>query len=452
MIVATLLVALAVAGGANAAVIRGGPAAQRFVGNTNQADKILAGKGNDVVFAQDKRPDYVNCGPGEDRAVLDRSDRTVGCEHRVYVPHTRTVYPPPGPTVSIGKRGSGKRRWVTPILITPGATGPPAPAAPAAPAPRAALRTFYVSSGGNDGASGSLGQAWKTIGKVNRAALRPGDAILFEGGATFGDAQLDPRVSGTSRDRIWYGSYGTGRATISKGVHLDGLSWLTFQGLQIQGSADAIVSGGSGNAKIEILDNLISAPGIGVNSWLTSDADWLIAGNTISHTGDSGIVIHGPRNRIAGNTITDTGAAISYGAHGIYIEAPDAVITGNTIDGFADQGVSTRFRNAQIRDNVIRNGRNSGNAGIAYFPDDPTAGSTLICGNTISAVRYAVLIGDTGRADQYGEHFDVRGNSLSSTAGSPVYVPSGRPFSITQSGNVTSTSGMALASAAPCGV
>ena len=36
-------------------MITGGPAAQRFVGNTNQADKILAGKGNDVVFAQDKR-------------------------------------------------------------------------------------------------------------------------------------------------------------------------------------------------------------------------------------------------------------------------------------------------------------------------------------------------------------------------------------------------------------
>ena len=127
------------------------------------------------------------------------------------------------------------------------------------------------------------------------------------------------------------------------------------------------------------------------------------------------------------------------------------MITGNTIERVADQGISTRFRNAQIRDNVIRNGRNTNNAGIAYFPDDPTAGSTLICGNTISAVRYAVLIGDTGRVDQYGERFDVRGNSLSSTAGSPVYVPSGRPFSITQSGNVTSTSGAALPPAAPCG-
>ncbi len=452
--VAALLVALAFAGGANAAVITGGPTAQRFVGNTNQADKILAGKGNDVVFAQDKRRDYVNCGPGEDRAVLDRSDRTTGCEHKVYVPRTRTVYPPPGPTVSIGKRKSGKRGSVTPILVRPAPPATPATPAPPVLAPRAALRTFYVSSGGNDGAPGSQGQPWKTVGKVNSAALRPGDAILFEGGATFGDAQLAPRVSGSSAARIWYASYGTGRAAITKGVRFGGVSWVTLDGLQIQGSPDAIGSGGSGNAKIEILNNLISTPGIGINSWPTADADWLIAGNTIANTGDSGIVIHGPRNMIAGNTIANTGTngAISYGMHGIYAEAPDAIITGNTIDGFADQGVSTRFRNAQIRDNVIRNGRKTSNAGVGYWPDDPTAGSTLICGNSISAVHYGVLIGDTGRADQYGEHFEIRANSLSSNPGSSVYVPSGRPFSITQSGNLTSTSGIALAPATPCAV
>ena len=310
----------------------------------------------------------------------------------------------------------------------------------------AALRTFYVSSGGNDGAPGSQSQPWKTVGKVNSAALRPGDAILFEGGATFGDAQLAPRVSGSSAARIWYASYGTGRAAITKGVGfgrcLLGRRRLGHA-LQIQGSPDAIGSGGSGNAKIEILNNLISTPGIGINSWPTADADWLIAGNTIANTGDSGIVIHGPRNMIAGNTIANTGTngAISYGMHGIYAEASDAIITGNTIDGFADQGVSTRFRNAQIRDNVIRNGRKTSNAGVGYWPDDPTAGSTLICGNSISAVHYGVLIGDTGRANQYGEHFEIRANSPSSNPGSSVYVPSGRPFSITQSGNLTSTVG-----------
>ncbi|MGH2870529.1 MAG: hypothetical protein ACRDNK_23540, partial [Solirubrobacteraceae bacterium] len=48
----------------------------------------------------------------------------------------------------------------------------PAPAAPVSG------RTFYVSVSGSDSNSGtSPGQAWQTVGRVNRASLAPGDGV-----------------------------------------------------------------------------------------------------------------------------------------------------------------------------------------------------------------------------------------------------------------------------------
>src|SRR5437867_2994680 len=40
--------------------------------------------------------------------------------------------------------------------------------------------TYYVSSAGDDGLSGTLPSlAWRTIGRVNQQTLRPGDSVFF---------------------------------------------------------------------------------------------------------------------------------------------------------------------------------------------------------------------------------------------------------------------------------
>ncbi len=45
---------------------------------------------------------------------------------------------------------------------------------------------YYVSNGGSDTNSGtSTSASWKTIGKVNSHAFKPGDRILFMGGESF---------------------------------------------------------------------------------------------------------------------------------------------------------------------------------------------------------------------------------------------------------------------------
>ena len=220
--------------------------------------------------------------------MLDRSDRTVGCEHRAYVPHTRTVDPPRGRPCRSASRGSGKRRSVTPILMTPERPDRPRRPDRAGTGPRAALpdlrrllwrkrRGLRVSGPGvEDHRQGQpSGVAARRCHPDRGSAPHRRRTARIRGSRA-------PRETASGTGAM--GPAGRRSRRVSTSTVFPGSP---VQGLQIQGSADAIVSGGSGNARIEILDNLISAPGIGINSWLTSDADWLIAGNTISHTGDS---------------------------------------------------------------------------------------------------------------------------------------------------------------------
>ena len=71
-------------------------------------------------------------------------------------------------------------------------------------------RTFFVSSvSGEDGSDGLSPQsAWRSLGKVNAAELRPGDKVLFQRGGSW-RGTLVPR-SGREGAPIAYGAYGEG--------------------------------------------------------------------------------------------------------------------------------------------------------------------------------------------------------------------------------------------------
>src|SRR5205814_2954240 len=46
--------------------------------------------------------------------------------------------------------------------------------------------TYYVRAAGDDTRTGkSVSDAWRTVQRVDRAKLSPGDTVLFEGGTTF---------------------------------------------------------------------------------------------------------------------------------------------------------------------------------------------------------------------------------------------------------------------------
>lgn len=46
-------------------------------------DCLLADAGHDKVWTADGARDLVRCGPGRDLAIVDRNDRTRGCERVV---------------------------------------------------------------------------------------------------------------------------------------------------------------------------------------------------------------------------------------------------------------------------------------------------------------------------------------------------------------------------------
>ena len=78
--------------------------------------------------------------------------------------------------------------------------------------------TYYVSASGDDGRTGTaIASAWRSLDRVNRQQLAPGDSVLFEGGRTFsGQLYLDRADAGRSDLPVSIGSYGpNGRATIS---------------------------------------------------------------------------------------------------------------------------------------------------------------------------------------------------------------------------------------------
>src|SRR4051812_23313919 len=79
---------------------------------------------------------------------------------------------------------------------------------------RQLLSTYYVSSSGNDGKSGtSTGSAWRTISRVNKQTLKSGDKVLFQGGKSFSGAL----VVNSNEGGVTFSTYGSGRATINSG-------------------------------------------------------------------------------------------------------------------------------------------------------------------------------------------------------------------------------------------
>jgi Tol biopolymer transport system component len=66
-------------GGAGDDRIYGGPGNDVITPGAG-ADRVYGGPGSDTIYAADGERDFIDCGPGRDRAVVDPVDRTVNCE------------------------------------------------------------------------------------------------------------------------------------------------------------------------------------------------------------------------------------------------------------------------------------------------------------------------------------------------------------------------------------
>jgi len=311
----------------------------------------------------------------------------------------------------------------TPTAPAPSLTVPvqpfpaPTPASPQA-APAITGTTYYVSPTGSDANSGtSQAQAWQTVARVNAAHLDPGDGVLFEGGQTFSDQVLMPRVSGTGQAPIVFGSYGQGTATISQGAWFvqNDLAFenLTFNGTFQGGSATQGTSSGI------TLDGVsISLPDGNQSLGLFSNGDnWVIEYSTIQNTGLSGMLLNGDDYLIIGNTISNVGLSTTngYNNHGIYLKASNATITGNTITNFSDSAVSVRYHNSTVTANTISGGQ----IGIDFYQMDTVPGSSMWAENTISQTTVASIFvcGTAQGCEQPLESFTIGGNAMSKASG-----------------------------------
>jgi parallel beta-helix repeat protein len=277
--------------------------------------------------------------------------------------------------------------------------------------------SYYVAAAGSDGAGGTTpATAWRTVARVNRQALSPGDTVRFAGGQRFSDAILSPSATGSPGAPIVFTSYGHGVATLVRGVFFV-QSDLRFQRLALTGTfyGGSEVHGRSDHITLDRVS--ISLPPGNQSLGLYANGDgWVIENSEIRGSGLSGMLLSGDGYTITGNTITHTGLDTSngYNNHGIYLDAADATITGNTILRSAESAISVRYHGSTITGNTISGGR----IGIDFFQTDSLDALSTWSGNSISGTTSAgIYISSRGSAGPTRESFTITGNSISARAG-----------------------------------
>jgi hypothetical protein len=307
--------------------------------------------------------------------------------------------------------------------------------------------TYYVRPAGSDHARGtSRATAWRTVARVNRARLRPGDTVLFQGGAVFTDSTLIPPASGTNGHPIVFSSYGRGMARI---VNADGAVWvprkhdLRFERLRLSsdGSPTPVVAGSRGGSRdIEVSHSVIGdSRGAGIIAPSRQDADWQLTCNDVTDVGDSGLIIVGSGFVVTGNLIRDTGwnTSLDYGKHGIYAKGDAPVIRSNVIENFADSGISLRAPDSRVEDNTIVGGP----IAIGFVDESIDVGHSSVEGNigygiTTAGFYFAPDPPAPGRPA--AEQFTVSNNTFALTAeGRGLDVRSAPPRLLAESGNTT---------------
>jgi hypothetical protein len=313
------------------------------------------------------------------------------------------------------------------------------PAAAATPAITGV--TYYVSASGNDSHAGtSPATAWLTIGKINTycnsGSFHAGDAVLFEGGSTFSDAQLLLSTQiGTPGNPNVFGSYGTGQAKITTSVFFY-VNWVVVDNLNIVcvGSSRSPVAGGSPGHSTRANDIIvqrcllqgdqINNTSAGIYVW---GANWTVQDNAIVTIGNSGIYCDdtpgstNPSDNIgvARNVIMRIVDGSPAHNHGFYPRATNVAVLDNLFVDTSATSVCPRYRGSTIR----RNHMAGSYEGIGFFQYDIVAGQSDWSENDIYGSNDASIYIATGDTSDRGtfvatqESFRIVANVLAPVAG-----------------------------------
>lgn len=303
------------------------------------------------------------------------------------------------------------------------------------------MATYYVNgSTGKDTNTGTSESApWQSIQKVNEAALKPGDTVLFKGGIepTKGTADyLGPSISGESGKPITFGSYGTGKAIlpITAGpelyphIYIDSVNWLVFENLVMSAKSineakwvggGGFISGtaGTGCANIVIKNCEFLWDEKFVLNANKLDDNWTIESCTMEHSAISGFVCQGAEGifpsgwKILKNKIKEFGEeekTVGYGCHGIYARLKGAEIKNNEFQASKKcegQGISLRGPGTIVEGNSI-NGHGTSD-GIAFFTSSKERSTTKIAYNKVFNCKFSCFYCTSGEVEPEGTPVDI---------------------------------------------
>jgi len=172
--------------------------------------------------------------------------------------------------------------------------------------------TYYVDNSlGNDTYAGTLAKPWKSVTKVNKFNFAPGDKLLFKGGQTFGQIQLQFDDGG-----LTISSY-DGTATVS-GLYAYNVGDITIDGVKFVGAGN-----------VNTLD--------GINFYMDASAPGDLNNINIKNTSVS---------NFGGNGILVGAWATSNGYNNVQVLNSTMYLNG--IDGFASYGYYDQVNNTNL--------------------------------------------------------------------------------------------------------
>jgi Right handed beta helix region len=246
----------------------------------------------------------------------------------------------------------------------------------------AASTTYYVSPTGNDSAAGtSSTTSWRTLDRVNAQVLRPGQAVLLQGGAKFtGTLRFVPGDGGDANSPVWVGSYGTGgRATIAPANDSAVVVYDTA-GVAI---TDLTLLGSAGTKKVS-----------GINAWNDLPGDQKLSGLQISRVEVSGFLAgiavgggngaSGFKNVLISDSTTHDNVEAGLTSYGPAFDATNPKyaheqVTVRNVHAYRNRGditnVTTNTGNGivlgSVKNALIESSQANDNGDLCYAPEGP---------------------------------------------------------------------------------
>ncbi|MFA6326672.1 MAG: right-handed parallel beta-helix repeat-containing protein, partial [Bacteroidales bacterium] len=211
-------------------------------------------------------------------------------------------------------------------------------------------KTYFVSPSGNDSATGlSVGDAWKSLDKINNTVFLPGDHILLESGGEW-SGRLDLRGSGTAEEPVILSSFGgSSRPVINLG--------------KLEGAAIQLHNtGGWEISNLEITS--MAAPEIGktrLGIYVNVDQEGL----NVDHVVIKNCFIHDIWGQMGGVSIRSSAILVNCGlpraqkdaAPGVQPSLSNVLIEGNRIERVDKTGIVTNsiWNGLVVRRNYMDN-------------------------------------------------------------------------------------------------